>query len=131
MISPRGLAGILFHILRHDSVPGWSKMQITSLDVAKIIKVDYSPRFFRIWNREYPYTLHITYAEPRKELAIAPTFTTNNVGATLYNDLELTSIISRRYKSEQHCKEEINEIFRKQGLLDKYIQRLRDKITKI
>lgn len=130
MSGIRGLQGVLFHILRQDSVPGWSRVQGTTLDVAKVAHVEYSSRLFRIWNRKHPYTLHITYAEPRQELSVAPTFGAS-AGATLYNNVELTSFISRRYKCEQDCKEEISEILRKQALLDNYIQRLSDKITKV
>lgn len=130
MMAVRGLTGVLFHTLRHDSVPGWSTVQGASLDVAKIIKVDYFPRKFCLWQRQHPYTLHITYAEPQQRLGVAPTVGSNGGGAAFYNEIEVNSIISRRYKSEQHCQEEIGEIFRKQGLLDTYIQRLRDKITR-
>lgn len=125
----RGLIGVLFHALRHDSMAGWSKVQSTSLDVAKIIKVDYHPRMFRLWNRNHPYTLRITYAEPHENVGVAPVIS-NHGGVAIYNDVELTSLITRRYKTEQHCQEEISEILRKQGLLDTYTQRLRDKIMK-
>ena len=130
MSAVKGLLGILFHTLRQDSIAGWSKVQETSLDMAKITKVEYSPRLFRIWNREYPYTLRITYSEPQTELVPAPVITLHGyIGGTIHHAVKWSSTISRRYKSERHCLDEINEIKRKQGLLDSYIKHLRKDIV--
>jgi hypothetical protein len=77
------------HIL--SGIDGWSFLFIRIIDVNKVINIKYYKRLFCVFENEYKYTLKITYDEPFN-----------------YSSIFLpTSKLTKRYKTEMECQNEI------------------------
>lgn len=111
--------GIIKHTLK--GIPGWSKLSIETIDVEKVIQLNYKKRLFMITNREYPYTLNIKYENIHNEMTLMPTIPLGkgSMGMTPVFYTETESIITKRYKTKQDIINEIDEIKTKQENLKK------------
>lgn len=109
--------GIIKHTLK--GIRGWSELCIETIDVAKVIQLNYIKRLFMITNREYPYTLKIKYENIHNEMTFMPTIPLGkgSIGMTSVFYTETESILTKRYKTEQDIINEIDEIKAKQDRL--------------
>ena len=107
---------ILFHTLK--GIRGWSHCELSKIDVAKVISLDYHERLFKIFDTNHPYTLTIEYKEPKHSTTVSPVFA--GKGGITINDVTVTEqTITKRYKSEKDVKKEVIEIKIKQEELEK------------
>ena len=124
------MKGVSFYKLK--GINGWSWFDISTIDVSKIIEMQYFKRFSCIFNRDYPYMLHIDYNEPTTALTILPGFGFDGSFATMITfKLRLTQNITKRYKTEKEVMQEIKniqieEIKNKQYHLDLLKSKLED-----
>ena len=79
----------IFHIL--SGIDGWSFLFIRIIDVNKVLNIKYNKRLFCFLEKDYTYTLKITYDEPF------------NIGPIFLPSSKLT----KRYKTEMECQNEI------------------------
>lgn len=108
----------MFHVLK--GIRGWSNLNITKVDVAKIKNISYHSRLFMLMDREYPYTLYIEYAEPKESLRPIPVHGSNGSVNYIYiTQVELTQTITKRYSRVEEVEEEIAQITFKQNELIK------------
>ena len=121
--------GLIFHTLR--GIKGWSYLSISKIDVFKIKKINYRKRLFCIFDRDYPYTLEIEYDEPNEYYTLAPVFGGNRSSSAIVKQVDLTQIITKRYKTEFEIKIELNELEHKQNKINKFQQELINKINEI
>ena len=111
------MEGIIFHTLK--GIRGWSKLNISTIDVYKIKDIYYNKRLFCIFDRNYPYTLIIKYNEPQESINLAPGINfKGGVTLSLVNNMCLISDITKRYKTEIEVKNEIEEINIKQKKIE-------------
>ena len=115
---------LLFHTLK--SIKAWSDLSLVKIDVAIVLDISYNKRLFMIWDRSYPYTLYIKYAEPKEYIGTYPVIGTN--GTTIIHNVTLTQVITKRYRSEKEVQEEIDQIAQKQNKLNDLVKSLQDKM---
>ena len=118
-----GISGLLFHNL--SGINGWSRMSLQCVDVAKITDVFYRRRLFKLFDREYDYSLYIKYNEPIDEFKYVAGKHPSFVVAT-----KTEHFISKRYKTEKDVLDEIKEIKKLQSNLNQYAETIRNKIIK-
>ena len=110
------IEGLLHHTL--SGIRGFSYLGHSTIDVAKVLNVSYRKRLFMIFDREYPYTLVISYKNILTTTSVSPVFVNGQVGH-VYGSLTTTeSIITKRYKGKREVFNEIQEIERKQKALE-------------
>ncbi len=92
--------------------------------------MSYYKRLFRLFDKGYPFSLRIKYFNPHESFSSSPVVTTgSNVGVSVHDSIELYSLITRRYKTEKDCIDEIKAIELKTAKLDAYIKKKQDKIN--
>jgi hypothetical protein len=116
-----GITGILFHKL--SGINGWSRMSLQCVDVAKITDVFYRKRLFKLFDREYDYTLYIKYNEPMDDFRYVAGKHPSFVIAT-----KTEHFISKRYKTEKDVIDEMKEIQKMKNNLNQYAETIRNKI---
>ena len=104
------MKGLVYHKLK--GIRGWSNLNISKIDVYKVMDIYYEKRLFCILNKDYPYKLIIEYhAHPKY----------------IYN-------ITKRYKTEIEVQNEVSEIILKQSKIEslksKFIHENKDEIIK-
>lgn len=114
LINTTMLKGMLFYALR--GINGWSSCSHTSIDVAKVLKISCNERLFRIFDRDYKYTLSIEYDEIKSDTGISPVFGGNG-GFVIDNNVTLKQTITKRYKTLKEANIDINEIKKRQNIL--------------
>ena len=120
----------MYHTLK--GVNGWSALDISKIDIAKIIKISYHKRSFCIFDADHPYTLRIEYHNPRESLKIVPVYgPKGHYSSTIIPIVELTSDITKRYKTEEDVKSEIGEINIQLRKLEEYRIQIVQKIDRI
>jgi hypothetical protein len=77
------LTGVVYHSLKGS--PGWSKLDLSSIDVARVLAIDYKKRAFKIFDRDKPYTLNINYYLVGLRVGVAPSFG-SHTSVTVYNE---------------------------------------------
>jgi len=109
----------LFHLLKNCK-NGWSEFRINNLDVRKIKSYGYNKRLFCIFDIDHPYNFWIKYENPHSESDISPVFVNNKWGYAITEKYSNTSIITKRYKSEEDILIEINEIKRLLNVIQQF-----------
>ena len=117
------IKGIVFHNL--TGIAGWSSLSHSKIDVAKVIEITYSKRSYCIFNRQYKYTIQITYDEPTQYLSYVMG------GKGVYYKTDLTQVITKRYKTELDCKIEIDTILNLQKKIDLYMTKMNQDVSTI
>ena len=107
-------------------INGWSKLSIDKIDVSKIIKIYYCKRSFCIRDVDYKYSLNIEYEYAKTKRYFFPIFPFS--GLSFFSDTTFEQSITKRYKTENECIDEINEIEQKQKKLNNYIEKLNKQI---
>ena len=101
---------LIFHTLK--GIRGWSWLNISTIDVYKVIEIYHDKRAFCILNRDYPYKLTIKY-----------------------NVQNIQYYITKRYQTEAEVLKEINDINLKRSKMNslkhKFIKEHMDKIVEI
>lgn len=103
--------GILKHTLR--GINGWSWLSMKEIDVMKVVHTEHGKRLFCILNPAHPWKLTIEYNEPTESLE--PVITTGGTGFT--TSVELTQLITKRYRTEREVLADISQIKRKQAAM--------------
>ena len=116
------IQGVFFYTLK--GINGLSSLSISRIDIAKVMSLAYRKRLFCIFDREYPFTLQITYNEPKTVTTASPVFGKHNGGVVLHRHTEQEQLITKRYMSEKDVVAEINEITKRQQLLETKIKEL-------
>lgn len=116
------IAAVCFHKLKGSS--GWSECNLKTIDVAKILEMDYRQRLFCFWDRDKPYTIEVTYYQPHTKSSLAPTYYAGGFGTTSYNETILERSITKRYSSEALVQQEIEDIEKKMTKLDGLARKL-------
>lgn len=119
-ILPKNL---LFHQLK--GVYGWSHLSIIRIDIGRIISIEKHKRLFKIRDKCYDYTLLIHYDKSTHWTGIAPVL---GGGASFYNYIDESQMISKRYKTEKDIDNEIKELYEKLEKLEKYRKKISKKI---
>jgi len=114
-------AGVLFHTLK--GTPGWSRLSIKNIDIARVLSISHSKRLFKIFDRDKPYTLEIKYYLPSVQTGVAPSFG-RNVSFTVYSEPILEHNITKRYETEQTVLKEVEDINNKIKKLDDYTNKI-------
>ena len=94
----------IYHTLK--GINGWSKSNISTIDIYKINHLYYKKRSFCIFDKKYPYKLIIEYNDPIKFISIG----LYDITITPIYQLYLHQLITKRYKTENDVLNEINEI---------------------
>lgn len=126
------MRGVLFHTMRGDLC---SMMRATlshpmlcnSVDVARIVEVNFRFRWFMVMQRHLPCEVEILYEHkrPKERMDIAPTLTSNgNFGATLTTSYEFEHWLTFRYPSEREARLDVRAIEEKQKQLAKLARRM-------
>lgn len=121
---------LITHTLK--GINGRTKLDISTIDVSKVLDANYHERLFCIFDRQHKYSLTIKYDEKYIEKPIwIPVFmpSKSHVGFAIPIDNSKDfQEIEKRYKTAQECQDEIDEIEFKKEQLEKYVTRLRQKI---
>jgi hypothetical protein len=115
--------GILFHTLK--GINGWSNFSLKELDVAKIMSISYRERLFKIFDRDEPYSLEISYNHTIENTSVAPVFTGGKIGFSLYQKTTIEQSITKRYQTKKDVDLEFSEINHKMKKLDLLSEKLR------
>jgi len=115
----------VFHKFNAESVSGWSLVTRRVMDVSTVEQVSYIKRIFLIFDKDYPYTLKITCSDPNYKIYtsllvfMAALHTIPPIWAIVITAMTITPYytITNRYKTEQDCLDEMNEIHKKQNQL--------------
>jgi hypothetical protein len=104
--------GIMKHTLR--GIKGWSWLSIKEIDVMKVVDIEHGKRLFCILNPVHPWKLSIVYNEPTE--SVEPVITKDGItGFT--RSVELTQIITKRYRTEREVLAEISQVKRKRAAM--------------
>lgn len=122
------MSASLKHILRNCK-PGWSHLNLSELDVRKVMSIDYHKRLFCLFDRDHPYTLRIEYYNPRSTFGFAPVLGGRG-GFVPTNDYEESSMITKRYMTAKDAIADIIEIERLQTIIAQY-DAIKDKEMKV
>ena len=110
-----GLQYLTFSKLDQKSVKGWSRYDPDTIDIGRVQSVKYRERALCLLDREYPFSLEITYYEPRDGVRVGLSTALNMV--FLWGS-KSTHIITRRFKTALECHKVIEEIKNGQNKLD-------------
>jgi len=109
---------LLFHPLKGR--PSWNQdmlLRDIRIDIGRVISIGKHKRLFKVFDRNYNYTLTIHYDKPTYWTGLASVF---GGGASLYTHVEETQFLYIRYKSEQDIDNEIKQVQEKLEKLKKY-----------
>jgi hypothetical protein len=124
------MSGLVFHTLK--GIKGWSSLDISIIDISRINKIFYEKRLFCIFDRDYPYTLTIQYNQPVKTYQIMPVYGGRNGYSTIIMPtVELTQLITKRYKTEDDVINEIAEIEKNIKKLELFRAKIANEINTI
>ena len=107
-MTPNIFLGKFRHTLSKNCINGYSMLNYEDLDLTKIIDITFRKRLFCFFNKDYPYVLKIEYDLP---IFIEPYL-----------------IITKRYKTEKECIDEIQEINIKKFKINNYVKKTVDNI---
>lgn len=106
---------------RLSKISPWSELIINNIHVRYILDLQYYKRSFRILDRDHHYTFKIKILKSEEFTTVAPVFTNKGVGFTVVNNVSLTSVITRRYRTEKELREELDKIQKLRNLYVKYV----------
>jgi hypothetical protein len=118
------IKGILHHTLK--GIRGWSLLETTNIDVAKVSEICCGKRLFMLFDRNYPYVLRIQYEEPARYFTTTPVI--GGRGFAISTDTVTHQIITKRYMTERDAKQEMDEILAKQAVLKTYAEQEENKL---
>ena len=109
------LKGIKRNLTTHTlkGINGYSALNYQTIDVSKVVKTSWFKRSFCIFEEQYPYVLEIEYEEEEHCTSFFPMFLPITpfimipIPINHYND---TQIITKRYKSYNDLRNDVNEI---------------------
>ena len=119
--------GIIYYNLR--GVDGWSKCQLSKLDISKIIHIATRPRIFMIFQKDYPYTMIIEYKLPITKTKVSTIIDKNN-RIVINTFTESTQVITKRYKTEEDMELDCKNIMDMKRDLEIYSEQLGQEIIK-
>ena len=105
------ITNLIFHNLK--GISGYSWLKLSKIDIGLVLNVHYKKRLFTILDREYPWTLIIDYNYDKEFYRKRKYSHGYYTGTALIKETDLTQAITRRYKSEQEVKDEIEQILQK------------------
>ncbi len=120
---------LIFHTLK--GISGWSSCTHVKLDINKIISFKYHERMFKIFDTSHDYTLIIKYDESNTHTTFSPVI--GGKGGVVMNTVTETNrtiTITKRYETLKDITKEINEIKQKQNMLNKYIKKTKNNLSK-
>lgn len=120
------MQNVLFHTLK--GINGLSKLQLTTIDVGKVIEMSWRRRKFAIFDQDHMYSLTIEYAEPEKQ-NVSPVLVNGHIGINIPMEKDF-QFITKRYRTEEDCVAEINIINKKITALGNATDSLADYIMK-
>lgn len=116
------IRGLIFHTLK--GINGWSNLSYQKIDISRVLHLEMVKRSLKIRDKDYDYTLKIIYEDGTPE-------TTANPGLNLGEHKEFpiyysvnNQTITKRYKTLDDVREEIERIKYKQELLKNYCDRI-------
>lgn len=89
---------------------GWSTCQHQTIEINKVLDISGCKRDFSIFQRKYPYTLHIQYDQPQSRVRILPVIGSGLGFFTCSFYTNQTSVITKRYMSKDILDEDIKNI---------------------
>jgi len=121
--------GLFSHTLTGKK--GWSSCSLNEIDPALVTTINVRERLFMLFDRDYPYTLTLKYAKPRKTSAMDVGVTTNgNLAFTPTTRTDLNQMITKRYQTREEAQKDMDEINRYQKMLKDHSEEIRDQILK-
>lgn len=116
---------IMTHVLKGKT--GMSKLQLEEIDVEQVISMSYRKRWFAILDRDARYSLTVEYDQQSHSAVLPVIVAGGHVGFAL-NNVDDSSVITKRYASAEDCIREITEITEKQSMVESYRQAIRKEI---
>lgn len=117
------MRNVIFHTL--NGIRGWSTHAPDSIDVSRVSSIKFEQRLFKIFNREYDYTVKIVYDEPYTTYTFVPV---SNGGSTAVPITYLTKTITRRFITLDDARREVDIVKKHQEKLDAYMNKVRNEI---
>jgi hypothetical protein len=101
-------------------ISGWSASKLQTINILSVMNMIKRKRNFMIFNKEYPYTLGITYDD---QCPFLPIFPVGGKCTSFTNYYPLSQFISKRYKTEKDMDEDYHNILlRKQQFQTNYFK---------
>jgi len=120
----------IFHTLK--GIDGYSTCKLNNIDVARVKSINYRERSFKIFEKDHPFVLMIDYSLKKIENSVSPVITTGvHFGFTPTQNITEIQSITKRYKTEKDCKQEISEIISKQKALALLQNKMHEDVNKI
>ena len=111
---------ILFHTLQ--GISGWSGLNLKKIDIGKIISISCRKRWFKIFYKEYDYTLTIKYNKPVQYFVTQRLIGgSSGSGQILNTKTSFEQTITKRYKTKEDIDTEMKIILNKQKKLEKIL----------
>ena len=101
-------------------IPGWSSLSIQTVDVRKVLEMEWAHRLFMLRDRDHPLTLRIKYLDPHSEANVTPVFVGGKMGISVTDSYVQDSIITKRYRTEQDLMNDFREIERLKKIIASY-----------
>ncbi len=112
------------HEFMPTSVKGWSRFSPKVINAGQVISSSISKRMFCLLDRDYPFTLSITYYHPQHQL-LPGSAITSIIPVFVWGTKSIHTI-TRRYRTLGECLAEQEGIVNKQDALQGYYQKLAD-----
>jgi len=116
------MKGFIYHTIKAQF--GWGH-QLRKLDVMRVANINYRKRWFRLFQRDLPYTLHITYDDPHDTTDIAPVFG-GRLGFAVVDSMDRYRYITFRLPTFTDCEHEVLKISNRQD----QVKKIREKILR-
>jgi len=125
------LRGVVFHTLK--GIDGYSSLNYSKIDVAKVVDITWRKRLFCIHDREQKFMVEIKYEELNIPFTLTPVIVaTPPLGFTIpLSQQSEIQTITKRYSSQEECLTLIKEIKTKQKQLQIYTRKLEETICNI
>jgi len=115
------MKGILYHTLRGK--PGWSWLHENPIDIGRVNGVVWRKRLFRVFDRDHPYTIEITYKKKGEEPVMLVGWTGSGCAVVPSHKTVNEQTITCRYKSAQDVITEVEDINKSVRILKAYTTR--------
>lgn len=113
----------IYHTLK--GINGNSELKLSIIDVSRVTNVSFHKRLFSFFDKNYPFTITINYKTRSEHTTLSPVLTTGPaIGIGLTKQIQEFQIITKRYKTEKECEDEINEINNKRNKLLKIVNHI-------
>ena len=112
------IRGIIFHTLK--GINGWSNLSFQKIDVAKVLHLECIQRSYKFRDKDYDYTLKITYLDGVPEISPNPGVNLGDQTPPPAFYKMFSQTITKRYKTAGDAANEIAMIKIKQEMLTKY-----------